>query len=75
MIKPDTTVILKEKNMLFNILSIILFYVLVCIIVVLVYMKFKGGLHFEDDEDILFSVVIILTIVFMLIMSWQNWWR
>lgn len=61
--------------MLFNILTVVLVYIMFCALGVAAFRLItKKPLKDADNKTILRSA-ITLTIVFAWLMSWQNWWR
>jgi glycopeptide antibiotics resistance protein len=65
----------RNNNMLFNVLSCIMVYIIANVTIVIVHQVLEKR-ALDDEETKLSAVVaIIITIAFTWIMSWQNWWR
>jgi len=62
--------------MLFNILSVVMVYISSCAVAVAIfYLVEKRTTTSSDEQGMLAGLGGIVTIIFMWVMSWQNWWR
>ena len=61
--------------MLLNILSVVMVYISSCAVAVAIFYLVEKRTATNNEQGMLSGLAGIMTVIFMWVMSWQNWWR